>query len=77
MKTKKIELNIDLTVDVISQDVMVGVSKLISRYQMYIQTHANDYNSCDIFSKKISIRVEFYNLEQMFDFNKELQEILL
>lgn len=77
MKTKKIELSIDLNVDIISQDVMIGISGLISKYKIYIQTSVNDYNSCDLFAKKISIKCEFYNLEQMFDFNKELQKILI
>jgi len=76
MKTKKIELSIDFKVDIISQEVMIGISGLINKYNIYIQTSVNDYNSCDLFTKKISVKGEFYNLEQLFDFNKELQEIL-
>lgn len=77
MKTKKIKISIDFNVDVIQQDIMVGVSGLISKYRLYIQTSCNDFDSCDLFTKKISLTCEFRSVEEMFDFNKELQEILL
>jgi hypothetical protein len=76
MKSRDIKQTIEIKTECMYSVFFKGLSDLINKYKFYFQSITEE-NQCQGMYHKITITAIFNSFEQMFDFNKELQEILI